>query len=147
MTPEPAAAPPTLDALQAVLAGEHACVYGYGLLGPFAAPGDEAAVRTAYDWHRAARDELSVQVRARSADPVAALPGYAVPFPVADRTAARRLAGLLERRLAPLYADLVAAAANRTLREWTAQALMQTAVRAAHWTADTPALPGLDPPS
>ena len=41
----------TLDALQAVLAGEHACVYGYGALGPHAAEQDQSTVNAAYDAH------------------------------------------------------------------------------------------------
>jgi hypothetical protein len=133
----------TLDALQAALAGEHACVYGYGLLGPYVSEGDEPAVRAAYQAHRSRRDLLSAQVRARSADPVAALAAYAVPFAVTDATA-RRLAGQLEERLAPLYADLVGVTTNPALRETAARALVETAVRAAGWGAPTPALPGID---
>jgi len=135
----------TLEALQAALAGEHACVYGYGLLGPYASDGDEPAVRAAYAAHRIRRDLLSAQVRARSADPEAALAAYSVPFAVTDPASARRLAGLLEQRLAPLYADLVAVTSNPALRETAARALVETTVRAATWTGVTDALPGLDP--
>lgn len=137
----------TLDALQAALAGEHACVYGYGLLGPYVSDGDEPAARAAYDSHRARRDQLAAQVRARSADPVAALAAYAVPFAVVDPATARRLAGQLEERLAPLYADLVRVTTNPALRETAARALVEAAVRSAGWGAPTPALPGLDPVS
>lgn len=137
----------TLDALQAALAGEHACVYGYGLLGPYVSDSDEPAARAAYDSHRARRDQLAAQVRARSADPVAALAAYAVPFAVVDPATARRLAGQLEERLAPLYADLVRVTTNPALRESAARALVEAAVRSAGWGAPTPALPGLDPVS
>lgn len=137
----------TLDALQAALAGEHACVYGYGLLGPYVSDGDEPAVRAAYDAHRARRDQLAAQVRARSADPVAALAAYAVPFAVVDPVTARRLAGKLEERLAPLYADLVRVTTNPALRESAARALVEAAARSAGWGAPTKALPGLDPVS
>lgn len=135
----------TLDALQTALAGEHACVYGYGLLGPRVSDDDEPAVREAYRAHRDRRDDLVAQVRARSADPVAALAAYSVPFAVDDAASARRLAGLLERRLAPAYADLVGVTANPDLREGAARALAEAAVRAASWTDTTSALPGLDP--
>ena len=134
----------TLDALQAALAGEHACVYGYGLLGPYMSDGDEPAVRAAYDAHRLQRDLLSAQVRARSAEPDAALAAYAVPFAVTDEATARRLAGLLEQRLAPLYADLVGVTSNPRLRETAARALVEAAVRGAFWTGETTALPGVD---
>ncbi|MGH8777329.1 MAG: ferritin-like domain-containing protein [Jiangellaceae bacterium] len=135
----------TLDALQSALAGEHACVYGYGLLGPFVSGDEEPAARAALESHRARRDLLAAQVRARSAEPVAALAAYSVPFVVDDATTARRLAGLLEQRLAPLYADLVAVTSNPALRETAARALAEAAVRAAGWTGTTTALPGLDP--
>jgi hypothetical protein len=137
----------TLDALQAALAGEHACLYGYGLLGPYVSAGDEPAVRAAYDAHRLRRDQLAAQVRARSADPVVALAAYGVPFAVVDPVTARRLAGLLEQRLAPLYADLVGVTSNPTLRETATRALVEAAVRGALWTGDTTALPGVDPVS
>jgi hypothetical protein len=137
----------TVDALQAALAGEHACVYGYGLLGPYVSDADEPAVRAAYEAHRVRRDLLSVQVRARSAEPAAAHAAYAVPFAVTDEATARRLAGLLEQRLAPLYADLVRVTTNSALRESAARALVEAAVRSAGWGAPTPALPGLDPVS
>lgn len=135
----------TLEALQAVLAGEHACVYGYGVLGPHVAETDQPAVRSAYETHRSRRDALAEQIRARRAEPVASLAAYAVPFAVDDDRTARRLAGLIEERLASLYADLVAAAEDVTLRETAAQALLETAVLSARWTGRTTALPGLDP--
>lgn len=134
----------TLDALQASLAGEHACVYGYGLVGAHAAGRDEDDVRTALDTHRARRDQLARQIRLRHAEPVAALPTYAMPFPVDGSAAARRLAGLLEQRLAVLYADLVSVTSVPALRELAAERLVETAVLAARWTGDTTALPGLD---
>jgi hypothetical protein len=134
-----------LDALQAALAGEHACAYGYGLVGAHAATRDEPAARAAYESHKARRDLLVAQVRARSAEPVAALPAYGVPFAVTDATTASRLAGLLEERLAPLYADLVAVAANPVMREMAARALVEASVRSAGWIGRTTTLPGLDP--
>jgi Domain of unknown function (DUF4439) len=136
----------TVEALQAVLAGEHACVYGYGVLGPHVDERDQAQVRSAYEAHRSRRDALADQVRARSAEPVASLPAYSVPFPVRGDQTATRLAGLLEERLAPLYADLVAAADNQALRETAARALVETAVLSARWTGRTSPFPGLDPP-
>ena len=137
----------SVDALQAALAGEHACVYGYGVLGPHVAAHDQQAVRSAYETHRSRRDLLADQVRARDAEPVASLPAYGVPFPVNDDRTAMRLACLLEERLAPLYADLVAAAEDRALRETAARALLETAVLSARWTGRTTALPGIDPPA
>ena len=137
----------TLDALQAVLAGEHACVYGYGALGPHAAEQDQPTISAAYQAHLSRRDMLTELIRARSAEPVASLPAYAVPFPVDDAASARRLAGLLEERLTVLYADLIAVSTNTALRQAAAQALLDTAVLAARWTGRTSPLPGIDPPT
>jgi Domain of unknown function (DUF4439) len=136
----------TLEALQAVLAGEHACVYGYGALGPHAGEQDRSTVNAAYDAHVFRRDMLTELIRARSAEPVAALPAYAVPFLVHDASSARRLAGLLEERLTVLYADLIAVSTNIALREASSGALLDTAVLAARWTGRTSPLPGIDPP-
>lgn len=134
----------TLDALQAALAGEHSCVYGYGLVGAHASDADLDDVRAAHEVHRARRRELGHQIRIRHADPVAALPAYAVPFDVDGSDAARELAGLLEQRLAVLYADLVAVTSVPALREYVAGVLVDTAVLATRWTGRTTALPGLD---
>lgn len=134
----------TLDALQATLASEHACIYGYGVLGPHASEQDRDGITSAYQAHVVRRDEFAAQIRARSAEPVAALPAYALPFPVHDAGTALRLAGLLENRVAVLYADLVAAATNLELREIAARALVTAAVRAAGWTGRTTPLPGID---
>lgn len=134
----------TLEALQAALAGEHACVYGYGVVGAHAADRDEDDVRAALATHRARREELARQIRLRHAEPVAAQPTYAVPFTVDGPDAARRLAGLLEQRLAVLYADLVSVTSVPALRELAAERLVETAVLVARWTGETTALPGLD---
>lgn len=132
----------TLDALQAVLAGEHACVYGYGIVGAHAAEPDADAVREAFETHRGRRDAVAHHIRIRHAEPVAAEPSYDVPFEVDGPEAARRLAGLLEERLAAAYAGLVRATAVPDLRAFAAETLIETAVLAAHWTGDTRALPG-----
>ena len=134
----------TLDALQAVLAGEHACIYGYGLVGAHVSDGAADEARGAYETHRARRAELSRQIRLRHAEPVAAMPVYVVPIEVTGNATARRLAGLLEQRLAVLYADLLTATSVPALRELALTTLIETSVLAARWTGDTPALPGID---
>ncbi len=51
------------DALQTTLAAEHAAVYVYGVLGgrtsKSAEPATYAAISSAYDAHRARRDQLT----------------------------------------------------------------------------------------
>ena len=136
----------TLDALQAALAGEHACIYGYGLVGAHVSESAEDLARDGYQTHRARREELTRQIRLRHGEPVAALPAYVVPIEVDDNASARQLAGLLEQRLAVLYADLIEATSVPALRELALMTLIETSVLAARWTGDTFALPGIDEP-
>lgn len=137
MTPE------TIEMLQAALAGEHAAIYGYGVVGSHLDENDQARARAAYDSHRARRGALDAILRERGVEPVAAQPVYGLPFPVTDGDSARQLAGLLEDRLAAVYADLVLAADTNELRENAARWLTEVAVRASSWTGTTVAFPGL----
>ncbi|MFF9627134.1 ferritin-like domain-containing protein [Streptomyces griseosporeus] len=131
-----------LEALQAALAAEHAAVYGYGVVGGRIDAGRRTEARAAYDAHRARRDVLARQVRDLGGVPVAAAPGYALPFPVPDAVAAVRLAAELEERVAGVYSDLVRASAGQRRRE-AAGALREAAVRAVRWRGESVAFPGL----
>lgn len=143
-TPSASPTPAVLNALQAALAAEHAAVYGYGVVGAQLTGAPLAAARAAYTAHQARRDALQREITARRATPVAAAAGYDLPFPVTGARSAIRLAVLLEDRLTAVSADLVAAAAGQ-LRRTAADALRDSAVRAAHWRGRSlgPAFPGL----
>jgi hypothetical protein len=108
-----------VPALQAVLAGEFAAVYGYGVVGAHVAPAARAQALRALAWHQAQQPALSTAI-----------------------AAAARLATTLEERVGATYADLVAAAQDpeRTL---AADALAACAVRAAQWSGVSEAFPGL----
>jgi hypothetical protein len=69
-----------------------------------------------------------------------------VPIEVDDDPSARQLAGLLEQRLAVLYADLIEVTSVPALRELALSSLIETSGLAARWTGDTLALPGIDEP-
>ncbi|MGW5973851.1 ferritin-like domain-containing protein [Streptomyces sp. NPDC055186] len=131
-----------LRALQAVLAAEHAAVYGYGVVGGRIAKERRTDARTAYDAHRARRDALMREVRDTGGEPVAAAAGYALPFPVPDAAAAVRLAAELENRMAGVYSDLVRASRGERRRA-AAEALREAAVRAVRWSGESVAFPGL----
>lgn len=133
----------TIDAAQAALAGEHACVYGYGVVGAHLPDGGPAAL-AALAAHRDRRDALMVLIREAGADPVAAEPGYALPSPVTDGATARALAVLLEERLGALYADLVGTAETPELREFAVRGVVAAAVQALSWGGSPTAFPGLD---
>ncbi|MFD8394106.1 ferritin-like domain-containing protein [Streptomyces sp. NPDC059680] len=134
--------PAELIALQAALAAEHAAVYGYGVVGGRIGAARRSEARAAYDAHRARRDALIREVRDLGGEPVAANAGYALPFPVPDSPAAVRLAARLEERVAGVYADLVRAATGAR-RGAAAAALREAAVRAARWSGESVAFPGL----
>ncbi|MER7350847.1 ferritin-like domain-containing protein [Streptomyces aurantiacus] len=131
-----------LNALQAALRAEHAAVYGYGVVGGRVGDGRRAEARTAYDAHRARRDELRRAVRELGGEPEPSAAAYALPFPVPDSAAAVRLAAELEERVAGVYSDLVRAAAGRR-RGTAAESLREAAVRAARWRGGSVAFPGL----
>ncbi|MGW1728583.1 ferritin-like domain-containing protein [Streptomyces sp. NPDC002306] len=133
---------PEMEALQAVLAAEHAAVYGYGVVGGLISEGRRTEARAGYDAHRARRDALVREVRDLGGEPVAASAAYALPFPVADSATAVRLAAELEDRVAGVYSDLVRASAAQR-RAGAAGALREAAVRAVRWRGGSVAFPGL----
>nr|WP_033220703.1 ferritin-like domain-containing protein [Kitasatospora phosalacinea] len=127
--------------MQTALAAEHAAVYGYGVVGAFLPAGPQREdARGAYAAHQARRDGWQRLLTAGGASPTAAAAGYRLPFQVKDAPTAARLAAHLETQLTAAYADL---AATPALRAQAAAALRESALRAAHWGADLPALPGL----
>ena len=135
------------DRLLALVEAEHAAVYGYGVLG---ARLDEAGRRTAltaYDSHRARRDQLVAALTAAGGTAPAPLAAYDVS--VANRAEALALAVRLEAGLSQLWRDLVGETDDRALRRLAVAGLQETAVRAAQWrrrsglAVVTVALPGV----
>ncbi|GAA1899213.1 hypothetical protein GCM10009716_06370 [Streptomyces sodiiphilus] len=131
-----------LHATQAALAAEHAAVYGYGVVGG-RLDGDLARhAREAHAAHRARRDALHRAVRALGGTPEPAAVAYALPFEVAGRDEAVRLATELEERLAAVYADLVRSTGGSARLE-AAASLREAAVRATRWRGGATPFPGL----
>ncbi len=146
--PPPAAAPVrTVAPLQRCLAGEHAAVYGYGLLAGVLSAGVSQtpvadAARSSYQVHRSRRDVLVELIRAAAEPPVASAAAYDLPFPVTGSQTAHRLARLLEARCAAVYAQSVGAL-QRGDRRFVSAALVDCAVRGAGWGAPPVPFPGL----
>jgi hypothetical protein len=145
-SPAPAADAPSAGAtaaLQAALAAEHAAVYAFGVVGakiPAGPRRDDA--RACYAAHQARRDAWDQVLAGAGASPVAAAPGYRLPFDVPDATAAAKLAAEVENRLTAVYGDLVAAAAG-DLRARAAAALRTAVLQCDHWGGAPGALPGI----
>lgn len=133
----------TTAGLQSALAAEHAAVYGYGVVGAFLPPGPQREDgRTSYAAHQARRDAWQRIISGSGATPAAAAAGYRLPFQVKDAAGAARLAAHIESQLTVAYADLVAAATG-PMRTEAAGDLREAVLRASHWGAQLPALPGI----
>ena len=137
-----------LDLLAELLEAAHAAVYGYGALGARLDEPTRRVALAAVDVHRARRDALAAQLRARGAEPQPGPPAYDVE--VADAAAARALAVRLEEGMALRWRDLVGGTDDVALRRLALSGLQESAVRAATWrelTGSGPvtvALPGTD---
>lgn len=131
------------DALQAVLAGEHAAVYAFGVVGArLHGSSDEGDARAAYARHLARRDRVTESLLADGATPVSPAAAYALGGPVTTSGAARALAATVELGLCGPYADLVAATVadeRATAADWCGDA----AVRSIGWGGTPVAFPGL----
>jgi hypothetical protein len=129
-------------ALQSVLAGEHATIYGYGVAGAQLTGAARSRALSAYDSHRARRDELEALIRAQGAQPVAAAASYDLPSAVTSADQAVVLTTGLEERLAAVWADAVAALSG-SLRALAVRGLRDAAVSAAQWRGGSVPFPGL----
>lgn len=144
-TPTTPAPTPAVEAAQAALAGEHACVYGYGVVGAHL-PDDAEPAHEALAAHRQSRDALAALIAEAGATPAAALSGYALPVPVTDEVSASALAATIEERLVALYVDVVAAADEDAadLKALAARAATDATARLVRWGGQAAAFPGLD---
>lgn len=134
-----------LEGLQLALAGEHAAVYVYGVLGgrisTRESPRHAAAIGAAYATHRARRDQLHVLVRGLGGEPV--VPAIAYQHGPAESTAQilREAVGL-ETRCAAVYAQAVSSTVGPH-RQWAIDALTDAAVRLLSFGGTAEAFPGL----
>ncbi len=139
-------ASPEQQALLALLAGEQAAIFGYGVLGGRLDEGTRAAALLAEDAHRARRDNLAAALTTRGVTPPAPPPSYDVV--VDGRAQALALAVRLEVGLAQRWRDLVTSTDDPALRRLGVAGLTESAVRATEWrrrqgsARPTVALPG-----
>lgn len=121
-----------LEALQQTLAGEHAAVYVYGVLGGRLSssghPDLASRLAAAYTTHRARRDQLMAIITTARGTPVAAAVSYELPNPSRTPAQLTAAARVTERRCADVYAAAVAST-SRSARGWAVQALVDSAVR------------------
>ena len=131
-----------IAALQSALAGEHAAVFGYGVVGARCAPSDAALAVASYSTHRRRRDRLTEIVEHSGGTPVAAHAGYLLPDRLNGPEAPRRLARRLEHGCAAQYAFAVGRTTGDA-RLFAAEALTDCAVRGLEWGASSEPFPGI----
>ena len=134
------------EALQLALAGEHAAVYVYGVLGgrvsSSAAPDLASSLRAAYTVHRGRRDQVTAILRKQDVEPVAAEVSYELPNEARTAAQCRAAAAEIEERCAEVYATAVGSTA-RANRQWAIDALTDAAVRALSFGAQPEPFPGV----
>jgi len=138
--------------LQSVLAAEHACVYGYPVIGTqLSDAGQRGQAHADEAAHRLARDALAAQLNALGVTPVAADIEYQPPNPVRTAATAQQWAVQLEDRLAAAYRYLVLCAVradSAPARKQAVDGLIGAAAGAVYWRrlsqpdAPTVAFPG-----
>ncbi|MFN8076969.1 MAG: DUF4439 domain-containing protein [Kineosporiaceae bacterium] len=126
----------SVEALQALLAGQHAAVWGYGLVVARATPAGRRLAQPLWAEHEDVRDLLRAALETSGAEPVPAAPAYAVPAGASPRDLARRIEAGTARLAAAAAGD-----GGSGTRALGAGLLVAAAVRQQAW-GDTPALPG-----
>jgi hypothetical protein len=135
-----------IAALQAALAGEHAAVYVYGVLGGQASQSKQpklyTAIDTAYLEHRRRRDALTRRIADRGVDPAPSAASYRLPNAAANARQLRIAARVIERRCTTVYGQLVESTSGSD-RQWAIAALRACALRELAFGAQPSDFPGL----
>jgi antitoxin (DNA-binding transcriptional repressor) of toxin-antitoxin stability system len=135
---------PAQTALDRLLAGEHAAVFAYPLIVARSTGGRRALASQLWQVHRTERDEIAARLEIAGVRPTVAEPAYDVGTVPANPAKAAALAARIERGLAALAADLVAAGTSRNeVRVLGADQLVLAARRTAAWSGKPLAFPGL----
>jgi hypothetical protein len=134
------------EPLQQALAGEHAAIYGYGVIGARLAPQQRRIAVAARNAHRSARDQLARLITSAGGAPVAAQDDYVVDVATANQTRLRNDLAGIEDRLCVLYAELVLSSQEDQRRLGIDQ-MQATAVRATGWRGSAQVFPGLADPT
>jgi hypothetical protein len=130
-----------LDSLATVLDGTEAAVFAYGLVAGRLTGAQEQRAVSLMAVHRAERDRLRARIEALGGTPGAAAAAYEQPFPVVDAASARRLAALVEDRLAGQWAGLAAASGGQARASAALQA-QESLVRSVTWSGVAPVWAG-----
>lgn len=133
-----------MTTLNDALAGEHAAIFGYGVLGAHLTGPALDLARQAEAAHRARRDALLVRLSSASPAPPAAEPAYTLPFAVADEASALKLATGIEERTGAVWRAAIADVGGDD-RHRALDALTDCALRAARFRRAAGQTPGTVP--
>lgn len=122
-----------LEALQDALAGEHAVIWGYGVVGAEVIERQRPDVQAAEQAHRDRRDDTADLLRSVDAVPTEAQASYELPFPVTDPASGLRLAVHLEEGAAAAWRFILGQTDDAELRRTAVTALTDSAVQATRW--------------
>jgi len=128
--------------LQLALAGEHAAIYGYGVVGARLASAEQTRARNGLNAHRSARDQIERLILAAGSAPVASEASYVVAVDGATQRQLRTILTSIEDRLCDLYAALTLER-DESARAFGIAQMQATAVRATQWRGSAEAFPGL----
>lgn len=120
------------EALAAALTAEYAAIFAYGPIGVRLSDAARDAARAAEAAHRARRDALVLRLSSAGATVPSGQAGYALPFPVTNRTSALRLAVQVEERAAAFWRAVLPVTTGAERRQALA-ALTDCALRATRW--------------
>jgi len=130
--------------LGTALAAEHAAVYAYGTLGARTTGRLRAAMTTAYNAHRARRDQLRTMIIAAGGTPAEPKAVYELPITPSSPAQAVELAVLIERGVTGAYLEL-AATTDPTLRKMAALVMQECVTRSYGLRPEIDAFPGMPP--
>ena len=116
--------------LPAALAAEYAAIFAYGPIGVRLTGEEQTAARAAEAAHRTLRDALVLTLTGTGLPPAA--PAYTLPEPVVDRTAALRVAIVVEEKAGAVWRAALGATVGAQRRQ-ALDALTGCAVRATRW--------------
>jgi hypothetical protein len=119
-----------VEALQGLLATEHAAAWGWEVVGARLEPGSQILARTAVGAHLARRDRLSALLRDRGATPVAASAAYELPPLPPGQPAALELGLTLEEGVAAAQVRALSRLEASALRSMVMSALLDATTRA-----------------
>ena len=128
------------DALSAVVAGEDAAIYAYGVAGARLSGAARRRALAGLDSHRAHRSQAAAKLAAADGTVPGAAAAYTLPADVSTPKGARSALAAVDNALVATYAD-AAAALSAGDRRWAARAGAEYATSAVAWGADPQAFP------